>query len=146
MKEDFIIHVDGHTREDQRFGVYGFTVRENGELLDARQGYLGKGISNYQAEYQVLLKSLKYIKEKLDTKNRKIRVFLDSSKVYTHCTGKRDGESIENFTDNIEGKVQFNKTTGKGMRNAHLLCSSQYSYLHPFPGYIRDLEPEELIT
>ena len=29
--EDIIVHVDGHTREKQRLGTYGFVVREGGD-------------------------------------------------------------------------------------------------------------------
>lgn len=143
--KDFVIHVDGHTREQQKFGVYGFTVREGGDIIDIKQGYLGQGIGNFKAEYQAVLKSLEYIKGELDTKDRIIRIFLDNNQVFDHCIGKKDGKLVKRFTKDIDGKVQFNKTTGNGVKNAHLLCSSQYSYLHPFPGYIRDLEPEGLI-
>ena len=144
-KKDFIIHVDGHTRENKKFGVYGFTIREGGYIIDIKQGYLGQGISNFEAEYQAVLKPLEYIRDELDTVDRTIRIFLDNNQVYQHCIGKKDGKLVKKFTDDISGKVEFVKTNGDGVKNAHLLCSSQYSYLHPFPGYIRELEPEGLI-
>lgn len=145
MGRNFIIHVDGHTRENQKFGVYGFTVRNSGKIIDISQGYLGTGISNYEAEYQAILKVLKYIIEELDTKDSKVRIFLDNEQVYHKCIGKKNGKLIKDFLNKIDGEVEFNKTTANGVRNAHLLCSSEYSILHPFPGYIRDLEPEGLI-
>lgn len=133
-------------------------VRENGEIIDTKQGYIGKGISNYQAEYQALLKALEYVSNQLDTKDRRVRIFLDCGKVYKQCPDNnkninnklsknidQGSKLVHKFLNKIDGEVEFNKTNSDGVREAHLLCSSQYTLLHPFPGYIRDLEPEGLI-
>lgn len=144
MSKDYIFHVDGHTREKKKFGVYGFTVREGGKIVDTKQGYIGTGISNFQAEYQALLKSLNYIVNKLDTKDKIVRIYLDSGRVYKKCKNS-DNTLVGKFLNKISGEVKFKKTNSDGVRNAHLLCSSQYTLLHLFPGYIRELEPENLI-
>lgn len=83
-----IIYTDGASRGNPGPASYGFTVAdEKGKILHEEGEYIGKTTNNV-AEYTAVLRALKWVKNKLGSKQLQVNLFADSKLVAEQLSGR----------------------------------------------------------
>jgi len=125
-------------------GVYGFVVKEDATVVDTQKGFLGEDITNEEAEIESFLKALDYVIRRYNDERYKVTIYTDYSKVPKMYRVQRGVMAV--VFNGLKCNFNIKKVKGDDVRNAHLLCSSVYSWIHPFPGYYNYIQSEPMIN
>lgn len=78
------VFCDGGSRGNPGPAAFGFVVKEEGEIVEERRGYLGIATNNV-AEYTAVIEALAWLKDHYQGRN--LRFYLDSQLAVSQLTG-----------------------------------------------------------
>ena len=127
------IFSDGGARGNPGHGGYGFVILDGKTNLYKGKKYLGTTTNN-QAEYQGILNALKYVKEKIASKDKQIQIIcnLDSKLIVEQLNGnykvKNEGLKplyweIRELIIELGGKIMFKHIAREYNKQADLLVN-----------------------
>lgn len=134
----FTIYADGLCEPNPGKASWGYAVYHEGALLTAKNGFMGDGKTNNQAEYMAVIEALVYCHEDDDNE---YEILTDSQLVVNQLNGlwQVKSDSIRSWYDNAKDLIESHVTIGfvKGIDNRAdeltRLAYAEATGLYPHP-------------